>query len=234
MRLNSLLEQELKSQNYLQREIGTAKNFVYAIADLNERKALILDPHHGVDRFLKELLDADFNIAGVALTHTHWDHINGLEQFYSYLNQENLPLWVHPLEFKRLSKKHLKGFAPQLLSGIKTIPEIMMGHTAVTVLHTPGHSAGECCFYVPETASHPPLLFTGDTLFIRDCGRTDLETGSNKEMFESLQKLKQYPKETLILPGHHYQTECTSTLAKELETNPALRVQSVLELQQLP
>ena len=104
-------------------------------------------------------------------------------------------------------------------------------------IHTPGHSAGELCYRLEATDLKGELrtyLFTGDTLFIRDCGRTDLETGSNAQMFESLQRLKKFPPDTVILPGHHYVRECASTLSREMETSPPLRCASIQELEALP
>jgi glyoxylase-like metal-dependent hydrolase (beta-lactamase superfamily II) len=110
---------------------------------------------------------------------------------------------------------------------------ISVGTLAVKVLHTPGHSAGECSYHL-KMPGRPPYLFTGDTIFIRDCGRTDLETGSNEQMFESIQAIRKLAPETIILPGHHYAPECASTLGRELLESPPFRCRSVEELASLP
>src|SRR5262249_45381168 len=116
---------------------------------------------------------------------------------------------------------------------IKNEDLLLLGKTKVKALHTPGHSAGECSYLVTSDG-HPPYLLTGDTLFIRDCGRTDLPTDSNEEMFESLQKIRSLPPQTIILPGHHYQKETASTLATELETSPPFQCKNVSDLASLP
>jgi glyoxylase-like metal-dependent hydrolase (beta-lactamase superfamily II) len=101
-------------------------------------------------------------------------------------------------------------------------------------MHTPGHSSGEFCYLLPkQTQVDRPYVFTGDTLFIRDCGRTDLESGNDAEMFASLQILKQLDPDTVILVGHHYAKECASTLGEELKVSPPLKCASVSELSNL-
>lgn len=78
------------------------------------------------------------------------------------------------------------------------------------------------------------FLLTGDTLFIRDCGRTDFEDGDNEQMFQSLQRIKKLPPATVILPGHHYQPETASVLELELLESAPLKCRSVEELAGLP
>ena len=146
---------------------------------------------------------------------------------------QEIPVNVHPNDQGRL-KKH----SPETLKRCQPIRDesrLSVGTLEVRALHTPGHSAGETCF-VLESKGAPTrtYLFSGDTLFIRDCGRTDLESGSNEQMFESLQKLKTLPPSTVLLPGHHYAKECASTLANELESSPPLQCRSVEELKGLP
>lgn len=83
---------------------------------------------------------------------------------------------------------------------------------ALTVIHLPGHSPGSIALYCP------PYLFTGDTLFAGDVGRTDLPGGNEEQMAVSLARLKEFPPSTIILPGHGEQ----STLERELLSNPYL------------
>jgi glyoxylase-like metal-dependent hydrolase (beta-lactamase superfamily II) len=136
---------------------------------------------------------------------------------------------VHAGDRHRVEKK--KGVRVGGLVGLQDGQRLRVGELAVDVIHTPGHSSGECCCLLAGT---PPVLFTGDTLFIRDCGRTDLETGSNEEMFASLQKIKRLPSDAIILPGHHYKPEYASVLSRELRESPPLLCRSVQELIELP
>lgn len=89
------------------------------------------------------------------------------------------------------------------------------GTHQLTVLATPGHSPGSCCLYCQAEG----VLFSGDTLFCQSIGRTDFEGGSWSDMMLSLNKLKQLPADTVVLPGHGPQT----TIGRELATNPYMR-----------
>jgi glyoxylase-like metal-dependent hydrolase (beta-lactamase superfamily II) len=110
-----------------------------------------------------------------------------------------------------------------------------VGSIAIAAMATPGHSAGAYSYLIDRQAGvDRPYLLTGDTLFIRDCGRTDLETGSNEQMYASIQKMKQLAHETVFLVGHHYAKECATTLQRELKDSPPLRARSVADLALLP
>lgn len=205
-------------------EIGRHKNFVYLILDWKEKKAAIIDPQKDLSEPLSFLREHHFKLEKIFLTHTHFDHVAGVP---SLLNEfSEITLCVHREDHHRLEIN-----PASRVFFIQDHDVVSVGGLSVEVFHTPGHSAGECCFLLQSGYSY---LFTGDTLFIRDCGRTDLETGSNQEMFSTLQKLKTFPPETLILPGHHYQKECCSTLEKELTESPPLRCQSLEQLIALP
>ena len=110
-----------------------------------------------------------------------------------------------------------------------------VGEIEIQALHTPGHSAGAFCYYVKKQAGvDRPYLFTGDTIFIRDCGRTDFESGSNAEMFASIQKIKKFPDNSVLLVGHHYAKEFLTTLGEEKKASPPFLAKSVEELANLP
>jgi glyoxylase-like metal-dependent hydrolase (beta-lactamase superfamily II) len=90
------------------------------------------------------------------------------------------------------------------------------------VLRTPGHTAGSCCFRIEsslESTMPSSVLFTGDTLFIGSCGRTDLPDSDAYDMFASLKKLSDLPKDDIVLPGHNYAAPTTSTIEIERKTN---------------
>lgn len=217
----------IENEPVAQFEIGHFKNFVYLILDWNSREAAIIDPQTDLSLLLKTLLRHGFILKKILLTHTHWDHIGGVPELLRSFPE--IKIFVHPLDAKRLQ------LSPSEHSRIHSLhggEKISIGSHSIQVLHTPGHSAGECCFFLENTTL--PHLFTGDTLFIRDCGRTDLESGSTSEMFTSLQALKKLPPETIILPGHHYAPECASVLKKEIETSPPLQCLSAQELERLP
>ena len=214
-------------QSVAQFEIGDMRNFVYLLLDWPSREAALVDPQKDLTLPLAALRSHGFRLTRVLLTHTHHDHIAGVPELARAY--PDVPISVHASDFHRLpSAVRASARIEKLADGNR----IKLGKQQIEVLHTPGHSAGECCFFV--AGGETPYLFTGDTLFIRDCGRTDFPDGSNEQMFASLQRIKALPKETVILPGHHYAQETASTLTQELEHSPPLRCQSVSELEALP
>ncbi len=204
-------------------EIGSYKNFVYLILDWKTRKAAIVDPQSDLSDPLAALKEHGFALSAILLTHTHFDHIAGLPELTRLYPE--VPVGLHASDLHRLEPQ------PAALRVLKDGEQIQIGELRVRAIHTPGHSAGETSFLVE---SEPLYLLTGDTLFIRDCGRTDLESGSNEQMFASLQKIKALPEGAIILPGHHYARECASTLKKELTASPPLLCAGVAELAALP
>jgi glyoxylase-like metal-dependent hydrolase (beta-lactamase superfamily II) len=205
-------------------EIGNYRNFIYLILDWSRKKAAVVDPQSDLDEPLAALQEHGFELTGIFLTHTHFDHIAGVPRLVERF--KGIPIYVHPTDARRLEKSLLKS-----VHAVADRKTIQVGSIEVQVFHTPGHSAGECSYYFERDRRY---LFTGDTLFIRDCGRTDLEDGSNEQMYASLQIVKSLPSDTIILPGHHYVKECASVLSKELLESPPLRCQSVNELAALP
>jgi hydroxyacylglutathione hydrolase len=95
---------------------------------------------------------------------------------------------------------------------LKDGENIGSGDLALTITHSPGHTPGSILLQ-----SHN-LLFTGDTLFQGDIGRTDLPGGDDKQMRASLDRIRAFSPATIILPGHG----SSSTLEQELATNPYL------------
>ncbi len=127
-----------------------------------------------------------WKLSHVFNTHHHFDHIGGNE----YLKTKYNVTIIAPREESR----HIPNIDIELDDG----DEFMFGNKLIKFIATPGHTLGHGIYYVPDEEA----VFVGDTLFIMGCGR--LFEGSAKQMFDSIGKIAQLPKNTKIYPAHEY------------------------------
>jgi len=192
---------------------GFDDNFSYLIYDEAEETGLMVDPTGDVNLIFAAVQDLHITLTGILLTHTHFDHTDGLPEVIKRTG--SIPIYVHELGTPAVHE----------YGGIRPIvdhTELTVGDGLISVIHTPGHIDDAVCYFIAATdaASGKPKLISGDTLFVGGCGRTT-ETRV-KDLYESLQELKQLPPETIIYPGHDYGDTHTATLAHELSTNQYL------------
>ncbi len=187
-------------------ELGPMANVVYLIHDHTSQRAAVVDPAWDVSRIIKLAAKKDLRITDVLLTHSHFDHINGVEELLASHDAE--------LHLLKPEAEFWGRFAdlPTLHHGGDVI---RLGATPITIMHTPGHTPGSACYHL---GGH---LITGDTLFVFGCGRCDLKGGDPEEMYLTLRHLAAgLPKDTLIHPGHNYGVTPVSTLAEQVDGNP--------------
>lgn len=190
-------------------ELGPMENFVYLLHDHASNRAAIVDPAWEVDEVIKLARQKDIQITDILLTHSHHDHVNGIERVLdqydaqTHLLKDEARFWGGTL------------IKPSLHHGGDIIK---IGESEIEVLHTPGHTPGSACYKLGDN------LIAGDTLFVFGCGRCDLPGGNPEEMFSTLKRLRtELPASTLVHPGHNYAPACpTSTIEKQLEGNPFL------------
>ncbi|MBX9744406.1 MAG: MBL fold metallo-hydrolase [Chlamydiales bacterium] len=171
------------------------------------RLSAVVDPGVGsIETLLKALQEDNLVLDKILLTHSHWDHIAGVNDLK---RETKAPVYIHPLDRENLEKPGsdriplffpIQGVQPDYLLQDQEILEI--GHLQVEVLHTPGHSPGGVCFYLPK--EH--LLLSGDTLFRGGIGNLQLPTSSPQDMECSLEKLAALPGHTRVIPGHGKET----------------------------
>ena len=190
-------------------ELGPMENFVYLLHDLSTDTAAIVDPAWDVQQMLALADDKGIRITDILLTHSHHDHVNGIETVLEYTDAE-----IHLLkaEAQFWGKNLVK---PRLHHGGDCI---QIGNTEVEILHTPGHTPGSACFHLGSD------LIAGDTLFVFGCGRCDLQGGDPEQMFTTLKRIKaELPGNTVLHPGHNYSpAHPTSTMDAQCEGNPFL------------
>jgi glyoxylase-like metal-dependent hydrolase (beta-lactamase superfamily II) len=195
-----------------QMEIGPMENFVYLIGDPETRQALVVDPAWQVDTILKQAREDEVKIVGALISHHHYDHTNGIEELLAAVD---CPVYInkHDAEFVRTAGDNLKTTDHG--------DEVAAGNLRVKLLHTPGHTPGSQCFHVHNH------LVSGDTLFIKGCGRCDLPGGDPEQMYYTLtQRLMRMDDATRLLPGHNYAEKPVSTLGEEKKENPYLKTAS--------
>jgi len=189
-------------------ELGPMANFVYLIEDLRTHRTAVVDPAWDVPEILALARERDLIISDVLLTHSHHDHINGIEELLRscdaqvHLLKPEAQFWGHYLDIPTL---HHGG------------DRIALGDTEIKILHTPGHTPGSACYQLGDD------LITGDTLFVYGCGRCDLRGGDPEQMFWTLKDMREkLAEETLIRPGHNYSVAEISTLREQIAGNPFL------------
>lgn len=167
---------------------------------------------------LEEAERLGVTVSHILVTHGHFDHIFGLA---ALKERTGAAVYAHAGEAEMLSGAG-KSFSPVRLSPVT--PDVLVddGDTfeaaglVFLVLHTPGHTQGGVSYYVE--AEH--AVFTGDTLFCRSVGRTDLPGGNARALMQSIaDRLLHLPDDTIVYPGHEEDT----TIGRERASNPFLR-----------
>lgn len=210
--------------------------YTYILFDEKTREALIIDPvEEQIDRDMSVLERLGLTLRWTVETHAHADHVTSAARL------------------AELTGAHMAApagcevgtVATQLRDG----DELAFGAERLRVLHTPGHTAGSVCYYWERAAAdeghaemprevattelghemRPDLrrdtchVFTGDTLLIGGCGRTDFQSGDAAQLYRSLTEvLFKLPDATIVWPGHDYKERTQSTIALERATNPRI------------
>jgi glyoxylase-like metal-dependent hydrolase (beta-lactamase superfamily II) len=186
----------------------TSCTYTYLVWDNETKDALIIDAvKENLDRDIRIINELNLNLNWALETHIHADHITSAGPLAKELNAK-----VAVSSAADLNRDDYKV--------LKNNEEISIGESLkLKTIFTPGHTSCSVCFLVDK------FLFTGDTLFIRGCGRTDFQQGSSSDLFDSVRELLfTLPDETIVLPGHDYKGEIFSTIGEEKKFNPRLNM----------
>ena len=176
---------------------------------------IVIDPF-ACDRRIDEFLSAPCE-KYVFLTHCHFDHILGAQKIREKYGTKIAigKFDAHGLSDPYFSLSEMAGYRQEPFYAdilFQNGDVFEAGNTKIKVLHTPGHTAGSVCYFMED------CIFTGDTLFEGTVGRTDFPTGDFAVLKQSLDMLKNLPKDYKIYSGHGMAT----TLSREIKTNPYL------------
>ena len=187
----------------LQIPVGQMANYCYIIADEETDEAAVIDPSWDLDEVFSALKKNGWTAKYVINTHSHFDHVLGNEQIAK----------VTGAKIIQHAASHLdKDIA------ISEGDVIKVGSIEIKVVHTPGHSKDSVCLITDD------IVFTGDTLFVGNCGRVDLPGSDPREMYHSLfEKVAHLDEKLVVYPGHNYGASPTSTIGREKKLNHVLQ-----------
>ena len=185
-----------------------SSTYTYIIASGQGREALIIDPViEKTDEYIQVLKNLELKLVKVIDTHIHADHITGLNELNKRTN------------CTRIMGEKSKSEVIDLK--ISDNENIKVENIELKAIYTPGHTDCSYSYLMNDR------VFTGDTLLINGTGRTDFQSGSPYDAYDSLfNKLLKLPEKTLVYPAHDYNGKKNSTIGNEKNNNPRLQVNS--------
>lgn len=207
----------MKIEKFVLGPVGTN---CYIVSNEETKECFVIDMAACPPELISHIKNAGLTVKAVLLTHGHFDHIMGLDGF---LREFPVPVYACEAEKELLENAQLNASASMLgqpytffdAQYLSSRQNLKIAGAVIQVIATPGHTAGGCCYHMPEEN----VLFSGDTLFHSSVGRTDLPTGSMGQLVNSVrEKLLVLPEETKVYPGHMEET----TIGYEKNYNPFL------------
>jgi len=192
-----------------QLKVGLLDNFAYIIWEADCPDCAVIDPGTDCSSILDEINERGLTLRFIINTHSHFDHIGCNE----WLRSRTGAIIV----------AHAASSAPRKMS-VKDGDTLEMGGSKMKFIHTPGHSPDSMCVLADN------CLFTGDTLFVGDCGRVDLPGGDPEALHHSFfEKILPLDDSITVYPGHDYGKERTSTVGRERRNNYTLKTRNLEE-----
>lgn len=183
--------------------LGVVRTNCYIAFNDDTKEAIVIDPADNENAIIKVLQENDLVCKAILLTHGHFDHIMAAASVAATCG---VKIYAHEAE-KELLADPMLNLSSDMPRKCSLVPDVCLkdgqilklaGFT-IRVLYTPGHTAGGACYYFQDNG----VLFSGDTLFLEDIGRSDLPTGNGRQLVESIRnKLMPLEDDTIVYPGH--------------------------------
>ena len=196
--------------------LGDYQTNTYIVYAEGSKTCAIIDPGFEPEVILSRVKKLGLTVDAVLLTHGHFDHVGAVEEI---VMATGCRLWMSESDWSQPISPVHHFFYPLANCDFTQVQfceegeAITAGGLTFTVLHTPGHTHGSVCYQCGNA------LFSGDTLFARSCGRTDLPGGNWNTIQESLHRLASLEQNFTVYPGHGEST----TLAAEKQYNPYMQ-----------
>jgi glyoxylase-like metal-dependent hydrolase (beta-lactamase superfamily II) len=191
-------------------KLGLIDNFCYIVGDEATLEGAVVDPSANAPRILEEVGKLGLNVKYIINTHGHADHTGCNE---ALKGSSGACVVAHSC----CKAAHDRS--------VEDGDVVRLGAIELRFIHTPGHTPDGVCVLAGGKA-----LFTGDTLFVGECGRTDLPGSSAEALWHSFfDKLVKLPDDVMVLPGHDYGKKPFSTIGEEKRTNYTMKPRTVKE-----
>lgn len=190
----------------------------YLVRNEETKEGFLVDPGDYEEKLLTFLREKEVGLTAIFLTHGHLDHIMAADRIRK---EYGVPVYCHEAELavltdpvQNLSERFLRrSYTLENVQPLADGAELETAGVRLKVVHTPGHTTGGCCYYLPENR----ILFSGDTLFFRSIGNTEFPGGSMAALVRSIrEKLYMLPEETVVYSGHGEETD----IGSEKRENP--------------
>lgn len=182
----------------------------------DKKEAIVIDAGDDAHKIYDKVEELGVKVVALMLTHGHFDHISAVDEVAQHYG---VTVYAGKGETRLLTDAKMNGSAyyrrDKTVSEFEKLEDnrdIELGGIKFKVMFTPGHTEGSVCYYVEDAK----VLFSGDTLFKESVGRTDMATGDDKKIIESLDKLMKLDDDVDVYPGHSEE----STIGYERRFNP--------------
>ncbi len=186
--------------------VGWLQANCYIVTDEKTMASAVIDPGDGLSEILDYLEGHSLNVKCILLTHGHFDHTGAAVGLHE---ETGAPIYIHAADLSKGDDPLKLTTKSDFVNCYKEGDSVNVGGLHFDVLETPGHTRGSVVLRCEDA------LFTGDTLFRDDCGRTDFADGNQEDMDRSLRRLYELDGDYEVYPGH----EESTTLERERKFN---------------